>query len=94
MISQDDVQQIARLARLALREGEAASFGTQLNSILTYVEQLNVLDTSSVEPTAHAIPLQNVVRDDTVRQSLAREEALQNAPDATDRFYRVPKIIE
>ncbi len=94
MISQDDVQKIARLSRLALREGEAEAFGTQLNSILTYVEQLNELDTSAVEPTSHVIPLQNIVREDIVHESLPREAALQNAPDTTDRFYRVPKIIE
>ncbi|HSW62442.1 MAG TPA: Asp-tRNA(Asn)/Glu-tRNA(Gln) amidotransferase subunit GatC [Dissulfurispiraceae bacterium] len=94
MITQDDVQKIARLSRLALRDGEAEAFGTQLNSILDYVEQLNALDTSAVEPTSHVIPLQNVVREDVVRESLPREAALQNAPDATELFYRVPKIIE
>ncbi len=94
MISRDDVLKIASLSRLALREGEAEAFGTQLNSILSYVEQLNELDTSAVEPTSHVIPLQNIVREDIVRESLPREAALQNAPDATDRFYRVPKIIE
>ncbi|KAF0181964.1 MAG: gatC [Nitrospirae bacterium] len=94
MITQDDVRKIADLSRLALRDGEAEAFGAQLNSILTYVQQMNALDTSAIEPTSHVIPLQNIVREDVVRASLPREAALQNAPDATDLFYRVPKIIE
>lgn len=94
MITHDDVQHIAKLSRLSLSETEAGTYGDQLNAILTYVEQLNNLDTSGVEPTSHVIPLQNVTREDVVRPSLPREEALQNAPDANGRFYRVPKIIE
>lgn len=94
MISHDDVHHIARLSRLSLSETETATYGDQLNAIIAYVEQLNNLDTSAVEPTSHVIPLRNVTREDSVRPSLPREEALRNAPDATERFYRVPKIIE
>lgn len=94
MITHDDVLHIARLSRLSLSETETATYGDQLNAIIAYVEQLNNLDTSAVEPTSHVIPLRNVTREDSVRPSLPREEALQNAPDATERFYRVPKIIE
>lgn len=94
MITHDDVQHIAKLSRLALGKTEAATYGDQLNAILTYVEQLDNLDTGSVEPTSHVIPLRNVTREDSVRPSLPREEALRNAPDANGRFYRVPKIIE
>lgn len=94
MITHDDVLHIARLSRLSLSETETATYGDQLNAIIAYVEQLNNLDTGAVEPTSHVIPLQNVTREDSVRPSLPREEALRNAPDATERFYRVPKIIE
>lgn len=94
MITHDDVLHIARLSRLSLSETETATYGNQLNAIIAYVEQLNNLDTGAVEPTSHVIPLQNVTREDSVRPSLPREEALRNAPDATERFYRVPKIIE
>jgi len=94
MITRDDVHHIARLSRLSLSETETATYGDQLNAIIAYVEQLNNLDTGAVEPTSHVIPLRNVTREDSVRPSLPREEALQNAPDATERFYRVPKIIE
>jgi len=94
MITPEDVQHIAMLCRLSLSDDERALYGSQLNAIITYIEQLNNLDTSTVEPTAHVIPLQNVMRDDLVGTSLPRKEALQNAPDANEHFYRVPKIIE
>ncbi len=93
-ITQEDVKHIARLSRLYLSEEEISAFGGQLNSIIEYVEQLNGLDTSSVEPTSHVIPLNNVMRDDIPKPSLPVKEALKNAPDATEKFYRVPKIIE
>ncbi len=94
MITREDVYHIARLSRLSLSETETETYGDQLNAIIAYVEQLNNLDTREVEPTSHVIPLRNVTREDSVRPSLSREEALRNAPDATERFYRVPKIIE
>lgn len=94
MITRTDTDRIAHLSRLSLSETESETFVGQLNSILAYVEQLNNLDTASVVPTSHVIPLQNVTRDDVVRPQLPRTEALRNAPDATERFYRVPKIIE
>lgn len=94
MITRDDVHHIARLSRLSLSETETATYGDQLNAIIAYVEQLNNLDTGDVEPTSHVIPLKNVTREDSIRPPLPREEALRNAPDATGRFYRVPKIIE
>jgi len=88
------VEYIAKLARLHVSEEEKETFGVQLNGILGYVEKLNELDTKDVEPTSHVLSLSNVMRDDIRRDSLPREEALANAPDPTDKFYRVPKIIE
>ena len=58
------------------------------------MEKLNELDTKDVEPTSHVVSLSNVMRDDVQRDSISREDALANAPDHTDKFYRVPKIIE
>jgi len=89
-----DVEHIAHLARLRLAPEEKAKFGAQLDSILTYVEKLNELDTAGVEPTSHVLALSDVMREDRVSASLSREEALMNAPDRNDDFYRVPKIIE
>lgn len=89
-----DVKHIAHLARLRLSEEEKEKFGVQLSSILTYVEKLNELDTSGVEPTSHVLAIGNVMREDALRPSLSTDEALRNAPDRADDFYRVPKIIE
>jgi aspartyl-tRNA(Asn)/glutamyl-tRNA(Gln) amidotransferase subunit C len=89
-----DVEHIAHLARLRLAAEEMAKFGAQLNSILSYVEKLNELDTTGVEPTSHVLALSDVMREDKVRASLSKDEALGNAPDRNDSFYRVPKIIE
>ncbi|MBI4683887.1 MAG: Asp-tRNA(Asn)/Glu-tRNA(Gln) amidotransferase subunit GatC [Nitrospirae bacterium] len=88
------VEHIAKLARLSLSEQEKELFSAQLNSIIVYVEKLSELDTKDIEPTSHVLSLNNVVRDDTPRESILRDEALSNAPDHTEKFYRVPKIIE
>lgn len=88
------INQVARLARLSLSEDEKNMFGLQLENILSYVDTLNGLDTTQVEPTSHVITISNVVREDVPARSLSREEALLNAPDGTSEFYRVPKIIE
>ena len=88
------IDHLARLARLTLAEEEKVLYVNQLDSILAYMETLNGLDTTGVDATAHIISISNVLREDTSRPSLAREDALSNAPDRTDAFYRVPKIIE
>lgn len=88
------IDHLARLARLSLDEREKEIFGAQLGSVLDYVNTLNTLDTSDVEPTSHVLDLKNVVRPDLKMPSLGREEALGNARDRTDKFYRVPRIIE
>jgi aspartyl-tRNA(Asn)/glutamyl-tRNA(Gln) amidotransferase subunit C len=94
VIERKDVEHVARLARLALTEAEIERMREQLNGILAYIEKLNELDTSGVEPTAHAVPLLNVMRDDAPGPCLPREEALANAPDRAGEFFRVPRIIE
>ncbi|MBI5640338.1 MAG: Asp-tRNA(Asn)/Glu-tRNA(Gln) amidotransferase subunit GatC [Nitrospirae bacterium] len=88
------VEHLARLARLHVSDSEKDLFGIQLDGILTYMEKLNELDTKDVEPTSHVISIINVLREDLPRPSLSREDALTNAPDGTEKFYRVPKIIE
>jgi len=94
MIQRKDVEHVARLARLALTDAEIERMREQLNGILAYIEKLNELDTSDVEPTSHAVPLVNVMRDDEAGPCLPREEALANAPDRAGEFFRVPRIIE
>ncbi len=93
-ITREQVEHVAKLARLAVSEEEKVLFGRQLSSILTYVETLNRVDTAQVEPTSHVIPMQNVLREDEVKASLPREAALLNAPDHDEGCFRVPKIIE
>jgi aspartyl-tRNA(Asn)/glutamyl-tRNA(Gln) amidotransferase subunit C len=88
------IDHIARLARLSLSEEEKRLFGAQLESILSYMDKLNELDTSAAEPTSHVLELSNVTREDANTRCLDREDALANAPDRTEKFYRVPKIIE
>jgi aspartyl-tRNA(Asn)/glutamyl-tRNA(Gln) amidotransferase subunit C len=93
-ISKKEIEHIASLARLHLSEEEKELFGSQLSSILEYMEKLNELDTKDIEPTSHVLPLSNVMKDDMLMPSIPREDALMNAPDHTDKFFRVPKIIE
>jgi aspartyl-tRNA(Asn)/glutamyl-tRNA(Gln) amidotransferase subunit C len=88
------MEHLSRLARLSLSDEEKERFANQLDSILNYMDTLNELDTRNVEPTSHVISIQNVVREDVPVASLDRENALLNAPDREDAFYRVPKIIE
>ena len=89
-----EVEHVARLARLELTKEEKEQMRAQLDSILSYIEKLNELDTSAVEPTSHVLPMKNVFREDEVRPSLSQEEALANAPDRQDLFFRVPRILE
>ena len=89
-----DIEKVARLARLELSEEEKMTFGSQLEQILTYMEQLNTLDTAGVEPTSHAIPIYNVFREDEVNPSFPQEEVLAIAPDDGEGHFKVPRIIE
>ncbi len=93
-ISKETVSHVALLSRLELKEGEIELYQQQLSRILEYVEKLNEINTNDVEPTSHVLYLNNVFREDEVKASLSREEALRNAPDSTDKFFRVPKIID
>lgn len=89
-----DVGYVAKLACIDLTEEEKDLFHGQLDQVLHYVEQLNELDVSDVEPTAHAIPVFNVFRKDEVGTSLNHQDVMANAPSAADGQIRVPKIID
>ena len=89
-----DVEHIAELARLKFSEEELESFTHQLNQILEYVEKLNELDTENVEPLSHPVEGNNAFREDELKPSINREEALKNAPDSDDEFFKVPKVID
>ncbi|MBZ0170427.1 glutamyl-tRNA amidotransferase subunit C [Candidatus Methylomirabilis lanthanidiphila] len=89
-----EVEHVARLARLELTAEEKERMRAQLDSILSYIDKLNELDTSAVEPTSHVLPMTNVFREDEVAPSIAQEAVLANAPDRHDLFFRVPRILE
>jgi aspartyl-tRNA(Asn)/glutamyl-tRNA(Gln) amidotransferase subunit C len=89
-----EVEHVARLARLALGAEEKDRMRSQLDQILGYVEQLRRVDTAGVEPTAHVLPLVNVMRDDEVRPSYPVDAMLANAPDPQNGQFRVPRILE
>ena len=93
-ITSAEVEHVARLARLDLSEAEKERMRSQLDAILTYIDKLRQLDTENVEPTAHAIPMVNVMREDLVRPGLGTEEMLANGPERAGDFFRVPRIIE
>lgn len=88
-----DVEYIANLARLEFKEEEKEKFTEQFNRILEYMDKLNELDTTDVEPLYHVIDIKNVFREDIVKPSYPREEILRNAPSKTEYFFKVPKVI-
>lgn len=92
-ISKKEVEHVALLARLKLSEEEINLYTEQMNSILEYAAKLQQIDTGGISPTAHAVQLSNVLRDDEVRPSMAQEKVLENAPQAEDGFFRVPRIV-
>jgi aspartyl-tRNA(Asn)/glutamyl-tRNA(Gln) amidotransferase subunit C len=92
-ISPADVAHVARLARLDVTEEELELFAGQLAAVLDHAADVASLDTAGVPPTAHPLPLQNVLRDDVEQPSLDRDEVLAMAPAAEDGRFRVPRIL-
>jgi aspartyl-tRNA(Asn)/glutamyl-tRNA(Gln) amidotransferase subunit C len=88
------VRHIAKLARLNLTADEIALFAGQLGKILEYVKQLDAVDTTGVEPLAHALPVRDVVRDDVPGATLSAETALRNAPQRAESFFKVPAVLD
>ena len=93
-IDEEMVRHVATLARLELSDYEVEGFRTDLDLILTHSAKLNELDTTDVPPTSHSLPLSNVFREDVVTPSLTPEEALSNAPDHEDGYFKVPAVIQ
>jgi aspartyl-tRNA(Asn)/glutamyl-tRNA(Gln) amidotransferase subunit C len=89
-----DIKYVAHLARIALAPDEEKKLAAQLGGILGYIEKLNELDVTGIEPTAHAVPMVNVTRADEIRESLPHEDALRNAPRQANGLFIVPKIVE
>jgi len=93
LISKQDVEHVALLARLELNEEEKELYTRQLNKILDAARALQELNTDGVPPTAHVLPIQNVFREDRVGEHIDPEKALANAPDREENFFKVPKIV-
>ena len=93
-IDQMQVRKVAKLSRLELTDQDVQEFTSQLGAILEYVEKMNELDTKDVEPLAHCLPISNVFRQDSIKESLGTEKALANAPQRDEAFFKVPKILD
>lgn len=92
-ITRADVEHVAALARLALTDDEIEEFTEQLGVILDHAAQVSALDTADVPPTAHPVPLVNVLRPDQVQPCLDRDEVLAQAPETENGQFRVPRIL-
>ncbi len=92
-ITIEQVRDVAKLARLDLPADRLATLTGELESILEYVAKIGQVDTTGVEPMAHALPLHNVLREDVVGPSLPLDRVLQNAPDTEGPFFKVPKVL-
>ena len=92
-ISHKEVEHVAQLARLDLTEPEKTLFGEQLSQILTFVEQLQEVPTDGIPPTSSVADQASVLREDIPREGLSQEQAMSNAPESSDGFFVVPKIL-
>jgi len=90
----EEVEHIARLARLNLTDEEKARYREQLSAILDYAARLHSLDTTGISPTSSVLPPRTVLRSDEPRPGLSREDLLSNAPDISDNQFRVPPVLE
>lgn len=93
-ITKDHVLRTADLARIAISEEEAQMYSSQINSILSYANKINELNTDGVVPTTHGIVSGNVLREDKPERLITQEEALKNAPETEDGQFKVPAVFE
>lgn len=93
-ITKKEIEHVANLSRLILKEEEIDTYTEQLNSILKFMDKLNEIDTTNIKPTSHAIDVKNVYREDKVRESIPREVALKNTADHKDGQFKVPQVME
>jgi len=94
LIDENQVRHVAKLARLKLTDDQIKQYTSQLADILQYVQKLSSLDTENVEPTAHAVPMRNVFRDDKAVDGIGVENVLANAPQRDGSFFAVPKVLD
>ncbi|MFZ5518563.1 MAG: Asp-tRNA(Asn)/Glu-tRNA(Gln) amidotransferase subunit GatC [Candidatus Zhuqueibacterota bacterium] len=92
-ITPNEIEKLAKLARLDFTENEKVKLAGQLQVITTYIEQLHELNVEQIAPTSHVLDIKNVFREDVVTASLSQDHALQNAPASRDGFFSVPRVI-
>lgn len=93
MITEDVVKKVARLAKLEIKKEDMAKLTIQLGGILSYIETINELKLEGIKPTAHAVEVNNVFREDVVVMSDVAQKTLDKAPEGDGEFFRVPKVI-
>ncbi len=93
MVTRDDIERIAKLAMLKFEDDELESFSAKFNEILEYMKEIDNLDLSEQDAAFHITKLNNVFREDEIKESLSNELALHNAPEGIDGFFKVPKVI-
>ncbi len=93
-VTKEDVQYMAHLARLELKDDQAEGLKEDMNKILGYMEKLDQLDTSNVKPLEHVTEQPSTLRKDEAKEPLSHKDALKNAPDADSDYFRVPRVIE
>lgn len=93
-ITRETIEYVANLARLNLSENEKEKLTEDMADIITYVDKLNELDTSNVEPTSHVMLIRNIFREDKVEKSYDREKIIANAPASENGCFKVPKVVE
>ena len=93
-VSKKDVEHIAKLAKLKFDDKQKEKLQGELNKVLEYIDKLNELDLSNVEPLESINEAENVFREDEAKPGVTKEEALKNAPDKTDNFFKVPKVLD
>ena len=93
-VTKQDIDTVASLSRLNIRDDEVEGVMEQLDKFLTYVDNLKEIDTTNIEPTTYALKMQNVFREDIVKPSLPRDDALSNAPLKEDGYFKVPRVLE
>ena len=93
-IDKNIVQYVAHLARIELKPKELEKLSEQLKDILGFIDNLNRIDTTKISPTSHILPISNVLREDSGKESLSSGKALENAPERQGDFFVVPKVID
>lgn len=93
-IDEAQVRKVAKLSRLDLSDDEVGRLSGELSAVVEYIEKLNELDVDGVEPLAHCLPIHNVFREDVVKESLSNEDALANAPQRHEEYFKVPKVLD